>query len=110
MKTTIGINEPNFEAEVLHSNRPVLVDFWAKWCGPCKMLSPVLDEIAAEQSARVKVARVNVDQQPSLAVRYGIQAIPMLLYFYNGKVREKSVGVQSKKTIVSKLEGFALAV
>jgi len=77
MKHIIEINEANFEAEVLQSNQPVLVDFWAQWCGPCKMLAPVLDEIAVEQNGRAKVVKVNVDENPALAQRYNIQAIPI---------------------------------
>jgi len=109
MKPTVEINEENFENEVLRSNQPVLVDFWAEWCGPCKMLAPVLDEIATEQSDRVKVAKVNLDENPALAERYQITAVPTLLYFANGEVRDKSLGVQSKKVIVSKLEALVLA-
>jgi thioredoxin 1 len=107
MNPTIEINEANFDSEVLKSAQPVLVDFWAEWCGPCKMLAPVLDEIATEQSGRVKVAKVNVDDQSALAARFGIQSIPTLLYFANGEVRDKSVGVAGKKTIVSRLEKLA---
>ena len=107
MKTTIEINAANFEAEVLESGQPVLVDFWAEWCGPCKMLAPLLEEIAAEQSGRVKIAKVNVDDNPALAQRYSIQAIPTLLYFAGGEVRDKSVGVQGKRAIASKLEALA---
>ena len=106
MKTTIEINESNFEAEVLKSSRPVLVDFWADWCGPCKMLSPVLDELASEAGDRVKVAKINVDHNPALAARFGIQSIPTLLYFANGEIQHQSVGVVSKKTILSRLEQF----
>jgi len=108
MKATIEINETNFEAEVLKSAQPVLVDFWAEWCGPCKMLAPVLDEIATEQAGRVKIAKVNVDENPALAARFGIQSIPTLLYFNHGAVRDKSVGVQGKRSIISKLEGLAV--
>jgi thioredoxin 1 len=108
MKTTVEINEANFEAEVLKAAQPVLVDFWAEWCGPCKMLSPVLDVIATEQSGRVKVAKVNVDDNPGLAEHFGIHSIPTLLYFAGGEVRNKSVGVQGKREIVSKLEGLAV--
>ena len=107
MKPTVEINETNFENEVLLSNQPVLVDFWAEWCGPCKMLAPVLDEIAAEQNGRVKVAKVNVDENPWLAQRYGIQSIPTLLYFTGGELRNQTAGAVGKKAIVSKLEGLA---
>lgn len=103
MKPTIELNETNFETEVLKSRQPVLVDFWADWCGPCKMLAPVLEEIAAEQADRVKVAKVNVDENPELAARYGIQSLPTLLYFANGEVRNQIIGAASKKAIVSKL-------
>jgi thioredoxin len=104
MKPTIEINEENFESEVLKSRQPVLVDFWAEWCGPCKMLAPLLDEIAVEQSGRVKVAKINVDDHPALAARFGIHSIPTLLWFTDGELRDQKVGVVSKKTIVSKLE------
>ena len=109
MKLTIEINEANFETEVLKATQPVLVDFWAEWCGPCKMLAPALDEIATEQTGRVKIAKVNVDENPALAARFGIQSIPTLLYFVGGKLRHQSVGVAAKKTILAKLEGLAVA-
>jgi thioredoxin 1 len=109
MKPTIEINETNFASEVLQSAQPVLVDFWAGWCGPCKMLAPVLDEVAAEQAGRVKVAKVNVDQQPGLAARFGIQSIPTLLYFAGGEVRDQTIGAVAKRTIVSKLEKLTVA-
>ncbi|HEU6449100.1 MAG TPA: thioredoxin [Verrucomicrobiae bacterium] len=109
MKTTIEINETNFESEVLQSDKPVLVDFWADWCGPCKMLAPVLEEIASAQPG-VKVAKVNVDQNPKLAARYGIQSIPTLLYFAGGELKDKTVGVIGKRQILSKLETLAVPV
>ncbi len=108
MKPTLEINEVNFEREVLQSNQPVLVDFWAEWCGPCKMLAPLLDEIATEQSGQVKVAKVNVDANPVLATRFGIQSIPTLLYFAGGEVRDKTIGVTGKWAILSKLEKLAV--
>src|SRR6185312_3062664 len=109
MKSTIEINETNFEAEVLKSAQPVLVDFWAEWCGPCKMLGPVLDEIATEQNGRAKVAKVNVDENSDLAAKFGIRSIPTLLYFVGGEVRKQTVGVVSKKTIISTLESAMAA-
>ena len=109
MKPTIEINQSNFETEVLKSNQPVLVDFWAEWCGPCKMLAPLLDEIAKEHADRIKVAKVNVDNNPALAERYNIQSIPTLLYFAKGEVRNQTVGVISKRRIVEHLEELALA-
>src|SRR5579863_1833652 len=108
MKQTIEINETNFESDVLQSKEPVVVDFWAEWCGPCKMLGPVLDEIATEQAGRVKVAKVNVDENHALAARFGIQSIPTLLYFAGGELRDQTVGAVPKRTIVSKLEKLAL--
>lgn len=104
MTQTIEINEANFEAEVLQSNQPVLVDFWAEWCGPCQMLGPVLEEIALQQHGRAKVAKVNVDANWELASRYDIQSIPTLLYFAGGELRDRTVGVISKGAIVSRLE------
>ncbi|MGO9585067.1 MAG: thioredoxin [Limisphaerales bacterium] len=108
MKSIVELNETNFEAEVLKSGQPVLVDFWADWCGPCKMLAPVLEEIATERAGRVKVAKVNVDANPDLAAQYQIQSIPTLLYFASGELRDKSVGVQGRKAISSKLEALAV--
>jgi thioredoxin 1 len=104
MKHTIEINRANFQPEVLQSNQPVLVDFWAEWCGPCKMLGPVLEEIAVEHEGHLKVAKVNVDTKSDLAERFGIQSIPTLVYFAGGEVRDKTIGVLSKRAIVSRLE------
>ena len=108
MKTTVEINETNFESEVLLSNQPVLVDFWAEWCGRCKMLAPALEEIANEQAGCIKIAKVNVDENPALATRFGIQSIPTLLYFANGEMRDQTIGAVSKRAIVSKLEKLAV--
>src|SRR5258708_29646718 len=110
MKQAFEINEANFEAEVLKSQQTVLVDFWAEWCGPCKMLAPVLDEIATEQGDRVKIAKVNVDSNPILAARFGIQSIPTLLYFAGGELRDKTIGVTGKRAIVARLEKLAVPV
>lgn len=97
---TIEITTENFENEVLNSDKPVLIDFWAAWCGPCRMLSPVVDEIA-EENDNVKVGKVNVDEQLELAAQFGIQSIPTLLFFKDGKQIDRSVGVASKSAILN---------
>src|SRR5262245_34406158 len=103
MKPTIELNETNFDLEVLQSKQPVVVDFWAEWCGPCKMLAPALDEIARDLQGQALVATVNVDEQPALAARFNIQGIPALLFFSAGELRDKTIGVVSKKIITTKL-------
>ncbi len=103
MKSTIELNEANFDREVRQLDQPVVVDFWAGWCGPCKMLAPVLDEIAREEQGRATVARVNIDEHPTLAERFNIQSIPTLLYFSSGELRDQTVGVISKQAILTKL-------
>ena len=104
MKPIIEINEATFESEVINSNVPVLVDFWAEGCGPCKMLTPVLNEIATENAGRAKVVKINVDDNPGLSARFGIQAIPTLLYFANGKLQDRTMGAAGKTAIASRLE------
>ena len=97
----ITLTKTNFEAEVLKSDKPVLVDFWAPWCGPCRMLAPVLAEVAAEKGDKIKVGKVNVDEEPDLAAQYGISGIPAMLLFKNGKVAATSVGFKPKPELES---------
>ncbi len=98
---TKNFNKDNFETEVLNSDKPVLVDFWAEWCGPCKMLTPTIDEIAAEYSTKYLVGKINVDQNSELAAEYGIRSIPSLLFFNKGKVEKQIVGAVDKSEIVA---------
>ena len=95
----IIITETNFEEEVLKADKPVLVDFWATWCGPCRMLAPTIAKIAQEQEGRIKVCKLDVDECPMLAARFGISSIPTLVVFENGQIKASSVGVQSKSQI-----------
>lgn len=104
----ININEASFERAVLQSPVPTLVDFWAPWCGPCKMISPILDEIAREQGDKVRIAKVNVDDNGELAAKYGIRAIPAMLIFSGGELKETLVGANTgKAALVAKLTGAA---
>lgn len=98
----ITITKENFEAEVLKSAQPVLLDFWAAWCGPCRMLSPVVDEVA-EEHTDVKVGKVNVDEQPELAAEFGVMSIPALLLFENGKLVRQAVGARPKSGVLELL-------
>ncbi len=91
--------EANFEAEVLKAEKPVLVDFWAEWCMPCKMVAPAVAELASENAEVLKVGKVNVDNSPGIASKYGIRSIPTLLVFKNGQVAEKAVGAVAKDTL-----------
>ena len=106
MKPILEINERDFEKEVLKSTQPVLVNFWADWSKPCRILGPVLEEVAATCNGRAKVVRVNADDNPMLGMSYWIQSIPTLLYFINGEERGKIVGTASKEAILAKLESL----
>ncbi len=95
----ITLTSDNFQQEVIKSPSPVLVDFWAEWCGPCKMIAPILDELADEYSGRVHIGKVDIDQHQALAAEYGVRAIPTLLLFHNGQVAEQIVGLRSKRDL-----------
>ena len=104
---TVNLDDSNFEKEVTHSQQIVLVDFWAPWCGPCKMIAPLLDEIATERASSVKVAKVNVDENQSLSVKYNVRAIPALLFFKNGQLRDQVVGMTTRKDLLGRLDALA---
>ena len=99
----ITLTKENFEAEALKANVPVLVDFWASWCGPCRMVSPIVDEIAEESDGSYKVGKVNVDEQPELASQFGVMSIPTLIVLENGKVKNTAVGARPKEFILGLL-------
>ena len=99
----LKITVANFENEVLHSDKPVLLDSYADWCGPCKMLSPILHELAEEKSGTLKVGKVNVDEQPELAAEFGVMSIPTLLLFENGKLVRQAVGARPKSGVLELL-------
>ena len=101
----VSVTDDNFEQEVLKSGSPVLVDYWAEWCGPCKMIAPVLEEIAQEYGGRLKVAKLNVDDNPATPPKYGIRGIPTLMLFKNGGVEATKVGAVSKSQLSAFLDG-----
>ncbi|HSV42931.1 MAG TPA: thioredoxin [Candidatus Bathyarchaeia archaeon] len=99
----IYLNAESFEQEILTSNQPILVDFFAEWCGPCKMLSPIVDQIADELSGKVKVCKLNVDEAQEIAARYNVMSIPNLILFKNGEVLDQMVGVMPKEQLLQKI-------
>src|SRR4051794_28644245 len=103
----ITLNESNFDRELTQDDKPMIVDFWAPWCGPCKMIAPLLDEIATEKAGSVKVAKVNVDENQSLSVKYNVRAIPALLFFKNGQLRDQIVGMTTRKDLLGRLDALA---
>lgn len=101
--SVIQIDKGNFVSEVLHSDKPVLLDFWASWCGPCRMVSPIIDEIAAARSD-IRVGKINVDEQPELARQFGVMSIPMLVVMKNGRIVNQAVGARPRSAIESMLQ------
>jgi thioredoxin 1 len=109
MTKPIHITDAEFEANVLHSDLPVVVDFWAPWCGPCKMITPILDEVAETQGSRLTIAKINTDENPEWAMHYGIQGIPTLLFVKNGQVVDQLVGAAPPPMIKGKVEALLQA-
>jgi thioredoxin 1 len=103
MSSTLHLTDASFETEVVKSEHPVLIDFWASWCGPCKMIAPIIDELATEYQGKVKVGKVDVDSNQNTAIHFGIRSIPTLLIFKGGQVVDTIVGAVPKQTIVDKL-------
>ncbi len=104
----VTLTDDNFASEVLESDTPVLVDFWAEWCGPCKMIAPVLDELASEYEGRVKIGKVNIDEQQKVALKYDIRAIPTFLLFQEGEVVDQVVGPKGKRDLKAALDRVAV--
>ena len=100
----VHTNDSNFEADVLNSDKPALVDFWAEWCGPCKMIAPMLDEAANEYADKMSVVKLNVDESPNIAQKFGIRSIPTLMLFMDGAVQAQKLGAMSKSQLVEFLE------
>ena len=100
----IHVSDDSFEQEVLQSEMPVLIDYWAEWCGPCKMIAPVLDEVASEYADKVRVAKLNIDENPGTPPKYGIRGIPTLMLFKNGEVEATKVGAVSKAQLMAFLD------
>lgn len=99
----LTLTEANFDSEISSSTVPVIVDFWAEWCGPCRMLGPILDDLAKDQAGKVKIGKVNVDESPNLAAKFNVRSIPMLVFFKDGEAKETVVGVQSKDALAKRL-------
>jgi len=104
---TLEFTDDNFDNEVLESDKPVLVDFWAEWCGPCKALAPIIDEIATDNDGKVKVGKIDTDANRDVSLRYGISAIPTVILFNKGEIVDKFVGLKPKKDLQVALDGLA---
>lgn len=102
----VTLTDENFKSEVIDSDEPVLVDFWATWCGPCRMIAPIVEELAEEFEGRAKIGKVDVDNNPQTAMQYGVRSIPTLLFFKDGEVADQLIGATSKKSLAQKLDSL----
>ena len=106
LKNTITVTDDNFESEVIKSDIPVLVDFWAEWCGPCKIIGPTIDSLADDYQGKVKVAKLNVDDNPQAASRFGVRSIPTLIFFRDGEAKQSVIGVKPKGQLAEIVEDY----
>ncbi len=106
MAKPVTVTDSNFVNEVINAEEPVLVDFWAAWCGPCRMIAPMIEELASEFAGRAKIAKLDVDNNPQIAMQYNVRSIPTLLFFKDGTVADQLIGASSKRTLAAKLESL----